>query len=253
MLMYHRVVDVPTNVYDVSPAQLEAHLKSLLDHGYLGGDMSEVDRLAPNGQTQQQFFLTFDDGHRSSLLAAHIAAEYNIKPAFYLTKSLCLERDDFLRSGEIRELSQTGVIGAHGVTHQPLDHLSQAQLEAELSESKIWLEDVVDRVVDTMSFPGGAYNPSVRKKALATGYRLMGNSRVWWNAPEDVETERMINRVAVRCDATEQTVLKLMLMNRSVYLRRRIYYELSRTVQRALSPQMSARFSRRIRRFRTKE
>ncbi|MBN2304863.1 MAG: polysaccharide deacetylase family protein [Anaerolineae bacterium] len=246
VLMYHHVVESPSSVYDVTPAQLEDHLQRLIDNGYSGGDMAALNRPALDDLPAKQIFLTFDDGHKSSLRAAEIAQKFNIRAAFYITKNFCLDRDHYLTAAEIRELAHVGVIGAHGVTHYPLHHLPQPKLEEELALSKSWLENIVGETVDTMSYPGGGYNQNVVQTTRAAGYRLVGTSREWWNAPEHVASSRMFNRVAIKTHTSSATVLNLVNRRPAAYVQRRLFYEFSWNTRQLLSPSIVA-FIRRTR------
>lgn len=64
-------------------------------------------------------------------------------------------------------------IGSHGLTHSNLDCLSEADLFNELNESRSLLSNCIQKKIDSLAFPDGAYNEIVKSACRNSGYRRM--------------------------------------------------------------------------------
>ncbi len=83
------------------------------------------------------------------------------------------EKDENVMSGEeIIKLQQKGFcrFGSHTLTHPNLEHLPPRELEAELVESKVVLEKLLDAPVEDLALPHGSYNQDVISMGLKAGY-----------------------------------------------------------------------------------
>jgi peptidoglycan/xylan/chitin deacetylase (PgdA/CDA1 family) len=184
-LMYHSLSDGQhpdrySPKYTTTLHRFREHLATLHDGGYRLCAAGELLAARDAGQTvlHHACVLTFDDGHRSSLDMAEAMLKAGARGTFFLTKDYCEKRADFLNASDIRSLAEQGFdFGTHGVTHRPLRELSHAELDAELSDSRRWLEDLLGKPVDTMSLPAGQGSAEVSEAAFRAGYRLIGNSK----------------------------------------------------------------------------
>lgn len=68
--------------------------------------------------------------------------------------------------------------GSHTISHPHLPTLEPTQAQAELSDSKATLENILSKPVTLFSFPHGEYNPSILRQAGESGY-----TRVFTIAP----------------------------------------------------------------------
>lgn len=71
ILNYHRIIDEPKSIYDISTQKFEQQIKWLSDHGYqsIAFDQLEAVRHAPSTPSNRVLF-TFDDGYASQYTAA---------------------------------------------------------------------------------------------------------------------------------------------------------------------------------------
>lgn len=117
--------------------------------------------------------LTFDDGYSSTLhLAAPVFAAHKIPFHVFVTKS-------YVESGNPRYLSRAELvelaafpgasIGLHGASHAKLSSLDDSSLHRELAESRDWLEQLIGRSVDSLSYPHGDFDVRVSNAARASG------------------------------------------------------------------------------------
>ena len=72
---------------------------------------------------------------------------------------------------QIYETSKIGniEIGSHGYFHNNLGMVSEDQALNELSESKIYLEELTKQKISSIAFPDGSYSLKVKEHALALG------------------------------------------------------------------------------------
>ena len=202
-LMYHSLADgrFPDSAYPkytTTRAAFAEHLRLLLHEGFhLAGFNDLLRRLAQGrGIPQKYCLLTIDDGHKSSLELAEIMLQAGVRATFFMTMNYCRERADFLKPDEIRALAREGFdFGTHGVTHRGLSRMPAAAMRAELQDSKVWLEDVLNDRVRGMSLPAGDGSAEVRNAAFDAGYSLVGNSVERMNCFRRLPAE--INRFVV--------------------------------------------------------
>jgi peptidoglycan/xylan/chitin deacetylase (PgdA/CDA1 family) len=72
-------------------------------------------------------------------------------------------------------------IGSHGTSHSKLTACSDKQLHDELCDSKAFLEDLLQKKIDTLSYPHGAVDKRVMDFVADSGYRLAATSRFGTN------------------------------------------------------------------------
>lgn len=120
--------------------------------------------------------VTFDDGYQDNL---SIAAPILINLGIPFTVFVCSEFvkksiGGFLTPSNLRTLSALpGVkIGSHGASHIPLSRCDNKTLNNELVSSRSYLEDLIGRQIDAISYPYGAVDYRVRNAAFAAGYRI---------------------------------------------------------------------------------
>lgn len=197
--MYHDFAESSMGGYTLAWKTFCDQLDYLQHNGFLGAGFGALEASTSFEDSRlQPVLLSFDDGYGSFLRAADMLAQRGMRGTFFLTKDYCLRREGFLKDAEIRALAKIAEVGTHGVTHTPMSRLSREQLRQELVDSKHWLEDLSGREVRYMSAPGGYWDVGCQKLALEAGYHLVGNSKEWWNRPDEVVRSRQVNRVAVR-------------------------------------------------------
>ncbi len=186
VLMYHSVGgDVPGNPYGISISVklFRAHMRRLAARG--GWRFAPFEKPSP---ARRDLAITFDDGFKDSLtVAAPILQELGMPMTVFVTAAhvrapgkLYLSRDELKQLASLPSVQ----IGAHGNNHVPLQALSDQQLNAELTESKAYLEDAIGMPVATLSYPHGRVDRRVRDAAEAAGYVVGGTSRYGKNSAE---------------------------------------------------------------------
>ena len=119
--------------------------------------------------TPPQSFVTLsvDDGHPTDLRTLELVQKYGLKATFYVPAKF--ERPVMTRS-QLQLLSRHAELGGHTMNHLRLTSLPEAQVWAELSDGKKWLEDVSGSRVDSFCYPGGKFNQRVATLAEKAGY-----------------------------------------------------------------------------------
>ncbi len=182
LLMYH-AIGTPIEgdvrcLYNMAPARFEAQMRYLAEH--YPDDLAPLERSALAGESLR-IALSFDDGYRDNLsVAAPLLVGLGIPfSVFVCTGAVAQRRADFLSPEELRELAGLpGVtIGSHGVNHLRLTECDAHVLNEELAGSKAYLEHLLGREIDSLSYPDGATNRRVRDTAENLGSRVGASSR----------------------------------------------------------------------------
>lgn len=193
VLMYHSIYKNKADRVDhfsVSLDNFVKHMKALKEMNI------KVVHFGEHLKNEKSVSITFDDGFKDNLLLVAPIMEKLELPWTVFMVSDYLEGNytNFLSENELVVLSKFRYvrIGAHGKTHTPMAQLSSSDYQSELKESKIKLEEVLGKEVDSMSFPHGSYNEEVLSKAKSCGYKFIGNS-----IPLPVSDDQFLNRYAI--------------------------------------------------------
>ena len=183
ILMYHSVSngvkDDPLGFFTVDPILFTTHIKILSESSYIGlVNFSEGINI--NSNNNLRIAVTFDDGYKDTLyIVAPIMLEYQIPFTVFVVSGFVKHGNkDYLNKKELFELSQLPnvTIGSHGATHTPLTKLSKNKLTDELVSSKKYLEDVISKNINVISYPHGGVNRNVIDAARNAGYKIGGTS-----------------------------------------------------------------------------
>lgn len=82
-------------------------------------------------------------------------------------------RVKYMTEEQLKQLSNEGFeIGSHGITHSLLiaDYMTEDRAIAELSDSKRWLEEILEKPILSYCFPAGRYNTRMIELAKQIGY-----------------------------------------------------------------------------------
>jgi peptidoglycan/xylan/chitin deacetylase (PgdA/CDA1 family) len=120
---------------------------------------------------------TFDDGNRSDIdIVAPLLADHDLRGIFFPCSGR-IGRQGYLTADDIRALNAEGFeIGSHGIDHVPWKDLDAAALTHELAQSKVALESVLGREIDSAALPFGAYDAATLRALRKSGYRTIYSS-----------------------------------------------------------------------------
>lgn len=177
--------------------------------------------LQPQSSEKPQIVVTFDDGHVSNYDRAFpLLAERGINACFFVTSDFIDDRQHFCSSSQLREMADAGmVIGAHGKTHRFFAELAATDALEELTVSKEFLQDATGHSVETMSFPGGRYNPDNIGQAEKCGYREIYGSGFGPVAFRGGSCIAPINRIPLKQTTSLDSFKQIVAGDRQFYAR----------------------------------
>jgi peptidoglycan/xylan/chitin deacetylase (PgdA/CDA1 family) len=187
ILMYHAVAERPADAtlrLSVRPEMLVAQLALLRQQGFTTVTFSRLTAALRGdcGLPDRPIVLTFDDGYADfHSEALPILARYDCVATLFVTTGWLADAgehaagtplDRMLSWSQVDEVCAAGFeVGAHSHSHAQLDQLPDAELERELSLSKMLLEDRLGREVSSLAYPYGYSSARVGAAVRATGYR----------------------------------------------------------------------------------
>lgn len=187
ILLYHSVSSTAPPAFapwTVSPQRFEAQISFLRDHGYTPLTVSELVARGKAGSLPvRPVAVTFDDGlgdfHHNAL---PILEEYDCSATLYITTGYVGGASGWLRklgAGDRPMLSWEQIsalpgrqveCGAHTRSHPMLDTISLSQAESEIAGSKMVLEEMLGRNVESFAYPHGYRSQRVRQLVAALGF-----------------------------------------------------------------------------------
>lgn len=226
VLLYHSVDDRPPvgfKPWTVTPAQFAAHLDLLDGLGYNGLSVGQLLSLTMAGKTvpERTVVLTFDDGLADFAINAWPLLKSRGLPAtLYVTAGLVGGRSEWLaplgagslpmlQPADLRTLAEEGVeIGAHSMTHPQLDCVRTETARREIGESKLKLESILDRSVDSFAYPHGYHTRAIKKMVAEAGFSSAAAVR---NALSHDQDDRFsLARITVTADYTVNTLERVL-------------------------------------------
>ena len=119
---------------------------------------------------QRDAYLTFsvDDGHPTDLSTAEMLVRLGLQATFYVPARN--EERPVMGTPEIRELSKCFEIGSHTMNHRRVHDLNDIEAQAEITDGKKWLEDILSKEVVSFCYPGGKYNARTRAIVANAGF-----------------------------------------------------------------------------------
>ena len=181
--------------------------------------------------------ITFDDGHISNIdLAAPRLRSRGMTARFFITVGWTGTKLGYMGWAELRSLHEAGhSIGAHGWTHKLLTHCSDAELQTELTKSRLTLEDKLGTSITTMSLPGGRANRRVLAACAEAGY-----TQVYTSEPcvESVPLGTTVGRVNIHGNMQLEWIAKLFAPDGSALSRLHRQYRMKETAQRLLGDRL---------------
>lgn len=160
ILMYHAVSDNIWSDNDelfVSPSNMEAQLKYLVNNGYTPIFFEDLPYAA---NYQKPVILTFDDGYRDNYTELFpLLKKYHVKATVFVIPDN-IGKPVFLTWEQAKEMSDSGLVSiqSHSMTHPNLDTLNAAQNEWELSQSQLIITRNIGRQPCVICYPTGLYN-----------------------------------------------------------------------------------------------
>ena len=187
--MYHRVLEEEpekeSRWHFVTTTEFREQMKMIDRLGYTPITFLDYQLFLDGKLTlpSKPIIITFDDGYLDTLEnAIPILLELNMRAVIFVMGDRKLksarwdEMDDFdscpLMSDEhIRKAEKMGFeIGAHSLDHFPLTDLPEKEILHEVTKSKESIENVLQKPIQTFSYPYGSVDDRVKKIVSDSGF-----------------------------------------------------------------------------------
>ena len=164
ILVYH-TVDESGNRYSVTPRRLNEQCRWLVENGYTTITLGQFWRAARGlaDLPLNPVILTNDDGDSSARKFAKILDRHGLVGAYFVNNVSPLTRR------QIRSLAQSGAVEAHAVSHIAFSELDYTDQVVEITDNRVYLEQITGQPVRFLAWPYGDVNESAIQAAAAGG------------------------------------------------------------------------------------
>lgn len=209
VLCYHRIDDVTTSDYSVSPETFNAHMKVLADSGFQSVLPNQLyDYLVFNGALPEKpVMISFDDSRTEHFeKAAPIMEKYGFKGVFFIM-TITYNKKNYMSTEQIKKLAEDGhTIGLHSWDHtMATKYMDEADWQQQVVNPKAKLEVITGNPVDYWAYPNGVYNHQAAME-LSRYFKL---SFILSNKRDSIQPLQTVRRIIVP-ELTPQGLLKSM-------------------------------------------
>ncbi len=191
VLLYHAVPDTADDDYPLSVPyeQFATHVEAIVRSGRTPVSVGEI-AAGLRGErplAEHAVAITFDDAYDDTPRAVELLRERRLLASVYVTTGQ-IDSGAMIRREQLEQLArwpETVELGAHTVTHPPLDELDIEEIRREVSDSKQALEQIIGRGVDTFAYPFGAYDARVRAAVIDAGFSSAAAVKNALSHPDD--------------------------------------------------------------------
>jgi len=177
ILLYHSVAENSLSA-TVKLADFKKQLAYLAEKNFKVIKLTELVELIASRRKipPKTVCLTFDDGCRDNFSNVFpVLKKYNFPATIFVSTALIgkaqilenKESFEYLSEGEIKEMSQSGLIefGSHSHNHLKLTGLKGGRVEEELVASKKILAGLLNQEILSLAYPIGRFNEEVENTA----------------------------------------------------------------------------------------
>lgn len=176
ILMYHSISDKGDNPYIIKVKQFKEEMEYLKDQGYTTINLEDLnlyinDKIKLGPKT---IAITFDDGYEDNFINAYpILKECGFKAAIFVVPSYLDKGTLFLNTKDLNVLQNNGVdIESHTYNHDFLSKLTYEEQLKSLKKGKEEIEKNLNKKVNFLAYPFGAFNEDTLKAAKEAGYKM---------------------------------------------------------------------------------
>lgn len=166
---------------DITPEIFKKQLQTLKDEGYTTYFARDVPKILDGSMKigGKSIILTFDDGYEDFYRVAYpILKSYHMKATVFMIYDF-IDRKQFLKDKEIRELIRSGLveIGSHTLNHINLKRVVEAVAREQIFESKQKMQNRYKIKVATFAYPYGAFKQAtidlVKEASYSAGFSVI--------------------------------------------------------------------------------
>lgn len=189
ILLYHHIEEKNGNRYYVSPENFRAQMEVLQEWGYATIPISLLLDALVNGAElpQRPVVISFDDGNTSIYENAYpIMQNIGFVGVFYIVSNR-LNAKGFVNVDQLNEMIAAGwEVGSHSQSHLDLTTNHDAA-HTQMRQSKLDLENALETDIATFSYPFGAVDEYIGRKAQNYGYKAaVGLGKSWTHTRGDI-------------------------------------------------------------------
>jgi peptidoglycan/xylan/chitin deacetylase (PgdA/CDA1 family) len=157
----------------VTPSDFAAQMDWLAQNGY--HPITTEDLFAylnlSQGLPSRPVILTFDDGYEDFYTTAlPILRSHDFRAVSYVVSGF-VGWPGYMTAAQIREADRSGIeIASHTVSHPNLANMSAAAVGSQVTQSKLFLEQVIGHTVWSFCYPSGKYTAAVASAVANAGY-----------------------------------------------------------------------------------
>ena len=160
ILLYHKVVDQFNNdIFSVDQNSFFDQINFLYEKKF------NVVNLKKNHIGDKNISITFDDGYLNNFNpASQILKKFGFPATFFINTSKIDKDKNYLTSSLIKEMD-TDIFdfGIHGHNHLSFCDLSNSEIKNQIYNCKSFLEDLLQKKIDTLSYPNGSLDSRVKE------------------------------------------------------------------------------------------
>ena len=188
ILTYHHTQNhppkgVPMRSLWVSPTAFASQMRWLDRLGYQGMDMTSLMPYVRGEKKGKVVGITFDDGYQSNLHhALPVLKQYGFSATCYVVSGLVgkfnlwdstlgIPQAPLMTAQELQAWAEGGMeVGSHTCTHADLTQLTPTQVREDLLQSKLDLEQLLQKSVTQFCYPYGHFLPEHEDLVFEAGY-----------------------------------------------------------------------------------
>ncbi|HDQ22519.1 MAG TPA: polysaccharide deacetylase family protein [Candidatus Uhrbacteria bacterium] len=202
ILNFHHIDKAPsgasavTRSFYLEPADFEILIQAIINNDYEPVFLSEIVDYLSRGvlPAQKIMALTFDDGNINFYTNAWpILQKYQVKSNIYIMTGV--GGPNYLSREQIAELDKSGLVevGSHTIWHPKLTRIKEDEAFKELTESREFLEDFLDKKIAVLAYPFGLYNERIKELTEKAGYLagLTFDQEAWQDPGDLLELKRI--------------------------------------------------------------
>ncbi|AVK51319.1 polysaccharide deacetylase [Clostridium sp. MF28] len=214
VICFHSINDDPSvkSPIIISKDKFRTQLQAIKDNGYTTLTMAQLNDYLSKDKAipEKSVVLTFDDGYRDNYTNVFpILKEFNMNATIFVIQSY-LDRDGYLTTDQVKELSSSGIIDieSHTVSHIDLPTMSYEDQLKELKNSKEKLESLINKPIISIAYPEGKYNDDTKKAFSEVGYSMGFTTERGYADRDDNSAE--LNRICVDYTYKPKDILKVL-------------------------------------------
>lgn len=121
------------------------------------------------GQGKLVVTTSWDDGHPADLRLADLLAKHGVAGTFYVPNRNS-EGRPVMSGYEVRRLSNKFEIGGHSIDHVVLAGRDDAEASEQVTQNKLWLEDITGKPVPGFCYVRGRYTRRLKAVVKKAGF-----------------------------------------------------------------------------------